>query len=290
MPIVVTGASGFIGRHAVPAFRRASPQVRAYVRRPETAGPLRGLGAVVAVGWIDDVDNLTAVMSGAHTVCHLVGNANLPAEALDEVNVGSTVAVLKAAETAGVRRFMFVSCAGASVDSENPFLKSKGLAEAALAGSNMETFILRCAPVYGPEPPTGSDPLHRGSGGFPRELLESIGDRRLAPVYVGDVAEILAAADDRASRISGTWSLEGPDRVPARDLAGMVPHRRRRIGRPGRSPVRVGWLRRGVSEFALEALALGGVSDAPDAAAEFGIRRTTLRDGLARPLAAADGE
>ena len=103
MPVVVTGASGFIGRHAVAAFARTSPQVRAYVRRPETVEDLRRLGAKVAVGEITDVDQLSAVMSGAHTVCHLLPTTD------DEGEVRYLEPVVAAAEAAGVGRVVFVT-------------------------------------------------------------------------------------------------------------------------------------------------------------------------------------
>src|SRR5439155_24779265 len=103
MPVVVTGASGFIGRHAVAAFARTSPQVRAYIRRPEPAEDLRRLGAMVAIGDITDVDQLSAVMSGAHTVCHLVGGLDQIDEAAYlRSNLGSAKAVLEAAREAGI--------------------------------------------------------------------------------------------------------------------------------------------------------------------------------------------
>ena len=45
MPVVVTGASGLIGVAAVTAFSRRSPEVRAYVRRPEATEEARASGA-----------------------------------------------------------------------------------------------------------------------------------------------------------------------------------------------------------------------------------------------------
>ena len=80
------------------AFSRTSPEVRGYVRRPEAADALRELGAKVAVGDIEDVETLTTVMAGAHTVCHLVGGLDLPDDqAYERSNVGSVRSVLEAA-------------------------------------------------------------------------------------------------------------------------------------------------------------------------------------------------
>src|SRR5207249_4483479 len=54
------------------------------------------------------------------------------------------------------------------------------------------------------------------------------GAQVLAPVYVDDVAAILAAADDRGQTVSGTWGLEGPDRVGADEPADLLAGRHRR--------------------------------------------------------------
>src|SRR5438552_6339023 len=112
MPVVVTGAAGLIGRHAVRAFLATSPQVRAYIRHREAAEGLRADGAKVAVGRIDDAATLSTVMAGAHTVCHLVGGLEGPDPERDVA--GSVRPVLAAAEGSGIRRFLYLSYPGAS--------------------------------------------------------------------------------------------------------------------------------------------------------------------------------
>src|SRR5204863_8976188 len=139
MPVVVTGGSGLVGRAAIRAFGGRSPEVRAYVRRQGAAGPLRELGAKVAVGDIDDVDTLAIVMRGAHTVCHLVGGLDLPDEgAYERSNVVSVRAALEAAAAAKVVRFLFVSYPGASPAAPNAYLRAKGRAEEAVGGSGLQ--------------------------------------------------------------------------------------------------------------------------------------------------------
>src|SRR5437588_9275152 len=138
MPVVVTGASGLIGRMALRAFSARSPEVRAYVRRANAADTLRQLGAKVAVGTMDDVDTLAVVMKGAHTVCHLVGGLDLPDDrAYERANLGSVLAALEASERAKISRFLFVSYPGASAGAGNVYLRFKGMAEEAIAASGI---------------------------------------------------------------------------------------------------------------------------------------------------------
>lgn len=285
MPVVVTGASGLIGRAAVRAFARTSPEVRAYVRRPDATEELRALGAKVAVGAIDDDETLAVVMRGAHTVCHLVGGLDLPDEATyRRDNVGSIEAVVRAADRAKVVRVLFLSYPGAAPGAANAYLRAKGMAEAVVTESGIEHAVVRCTHVYGP----GSDWLEQTrklARGWPAMVLGP-GTQVLAPVHVDDVAAVLAAADDRSQRTSGTWALEGPDRVSADELADILAGRhRRKLHVSGATAQRLARLTgKRVSLTALEVLAGDSVADGPDAAAEFGVARTPLREGLERAL------
>jgi uncharacterized protein YbjT (DUF2867 family) len=283
VPVIVTGASGLIGREAVEAFASASPQVRAYVRRPEAAEALRALGAKAAVGSIEDWGKLETVMAGAHTVCHLVGGLipRLP-EDYEHAIVGSLRSVIEAAGRAGVERLLYVSYPGASPDAANPYIRAKGQAEELIRGSGLEHVIVRSTLVYGRAGPWLSLAT-RLARRHPTLVIGS-GRQLLAPVYVGDVAAVLARADDRDRVESGAWGLEGPDRVTADDLADLLAGRRgRKVHLSPRAASRASrWSGPTVPRAALEVMAGDSLADAPDASAEFGVRPRSLREGLAR--------
>jgi uncharacterized protein YbjT (DUF2867 family) len=114
MTVMVTGASGPLGHALIPRLLERD-EVRAAVRRPEAAAPLRAMGAKVTVGRLDDADALAEVLRRVYTVIHLVGGANQPDDdALLAANHGSVVTALAAAREAEVRRFVLVSVPGAS--------------------------------------------------------------------------------------------------------------------------------------------------------------------------------
>ena len=71
MTVLVSGASGPIGHALVPLLVRKD-EVRAAVRHPDAAEPLRALGAKVTVGRLDDADALAEVLRRVYTVIHLV--------------------------------------------------------------------------------------------------------------------------------------------------------------------------------------------------------------------------
>lgn len=281
MPVVVTGASGLVGRALVPTLAAAGHEVRAVVRRREAAPSLRDAGAKVAVGDLGDPSLLETVLGDAHTVCHLVGGLDLPAGAHEAVNLEPLLSVLEAARPAGLARVLFLSYPGASPASGNAYLRAKGMAEEEVRGSGLQHVIVRSTHVYGP----GSAWLAEIVAGARRPLAATVlgpGTQRMAPVFVEDVARVLAAADDRATPVQGTFGLQGPDVITADELVDLVAGRRRRKIHlsPGAARRAARLTGRRVSSTAVEVMAADSLADGPDAAREFGLVPRSLAEGL----------
>jgi uncharacterized protein YbjT (DUF2867 family) len=220
--ILVTGAGGLIGRSAVAALlRQGVEHVRAVVRDPAQVGDLRRLGAKVALLDAADPDGLRAAMEGVFTACSLTGGLwTRPGEDPYAAVADPARVFLAAAGAAGVRRV--VVCSPAAVGSPaaveaNPHLAAKAEVERMVAGSGLEHAILRCAHVLGPggrlvELLAGRDPGTGGRAGGTPVPVPGDGRQLVAPVWVGDVAAAVAAADD-AVELAATWALAGPDEV-----------------------------------------------------------------------------
>ena len=286
MTVTVVGASGVIGRAAVAELARRDPGVRALVRRRDAADALRDLGAKVAVGAVEDEGVLEAVLTGAFTVVHLVGGVNEPDhEAYTRSSLESVQQTVSAAASAGVRRFILLSHPGASSGSVNPYLRAKGRAEEVVRASGLEHAIIRSSPAYG----LGGIWFTAFVEAATQEPAEVVGSGRqpLAPVLADDVGRMLAAVDDQAEAVAGTWGLDGPDLVTADEFAVLVRG-------DGVSPIRhldsreaadrlSELLGRSISATACEVFSMGGTasgSDVPDAAAAFGVEPTALVPGL----------
>jgi uncharacterized protein YbjT (DUF2867 family) len=288
MTVLVTGASGVVGHAAVRALL-ARDEVRAQVRRPEAAQPLRSLGAKVAVRELDTVDALAELLPRCHTLVHLVGGPDQPdASTLFQANHGSVLTAIDAARSAGTRRIAIVSVPGADPNAQHPFRRAKGLAEEALRGWDGEYAIVRSVNVYGlgglwftvmvdgvlAEPPFVVGP----------------GDQELAPVYADDLGAVLAAIDDHPGELTGTWGLEGPDVVTADAFCSIL----RDDDEPplhadgqAAAAILTRLLDRPVDAVTASFFAESSRADAPDAGAAFGVSKTRLRDGLRRTLAAS---
>lgn len=268
MPVLVTGATGFIGRALVPRLVAEGGQVRAYVRRD--APDLRALGCKVAVGEADDEGRLESALEQVHTLVHLVGSL-LPERGVtyDWLNRETTEVAVRAARNAGVRRVVCLSFPGADPSSPNDYLAAKGRAEQAVRESGLEHVIFRCSPVVGP-----GDLLARYLGRFRRAPLVPVpgsGRQRLNPVAVGDVGEALARADARGTELRDTWDLGGPDVVTFDELVDLAIGRKRKVH-----------LRRppGLSAVLAEVYGGDAMADPARAVARFGLALMPLREAL----------
>ena len=288
MTVMVTGASGVVGRAVVKALL-ARDEVRATVRRADAAADLRALGAKVAVQAGHQADELAEILPRCHTLIHLVGGVRQPdPDALFWANHGSVLVAIDAARQAGTRRLALLSIPGADPEHEHPFLRAKGMAEEAIAGSGLEYAIVRSTHVYG----LGGlwfTATVQGAVSAPPFVCGS-GIQDLAPVYAEDVGALVAAIDNHAQPLAGTWGLEGPDALSADALTAVLraddeppTHADGQAGAAALTKL----LETPVDALTASFFAMSNRADAPDAAAAFDVRRTPLLVGLRATTAAA---
>jgi UDP-glucose 4-epimerase len=134
--VLVTGASGFVGRHLGPAMARAGWFVRNAVRRPSGATNEVVVGSVgPSTDWRDALAGVDAVVHLAARVHHQ--HEEHAVELYRSVNIEGTLRLARAAAAAGVSQFIFVSTVlvhGRSNDGRAPFRESDILSPAASMG------------------------------------------------------------------------------------------------------------------------------------------------------------
>ena len=164
--VLVTGASGFIGRALVPALVTAGYDVRAAVRR--IPAPFAPPVEIAIHGDLDASVDWRPLLANADFVIHIAGIAHTgpgiaPAQ-YDRVNHLATAALAEAARAAGIKRVVFVSTIRAQTGPRSehilteaneprptdPYGRSKLAAEFALARSGADFTVLRPALIYGP--------------------------------------------------------------------------------------------------------------------------------------------
>ncbi|WP_237480137.1 complex I NDUFA9 subunit family protein [Lichenibacterium dinghuense] len=220
--VTVFGASGFLGRHVVRALARAGFRVMAGSRRPELANYLQPLGRV---GQVQPVQanvrypaSLAAALRHAEVAVNLVGVLTEGgSQSFEAVHVDGARAMAEAARAAGVRRFVQVSAIGADLESDAVYSRSKARGEAAVREIYPDAVILRPSVVFGPE----DDFFNRFAAMArfaPALPLIGGGHTRFQPVFVGDVADAVAAAVEGRAEPGAVYELGGPGVKTFREL------------------------------------------------------------------------
>lgn len=186
MTIAVTGGTGFVGRTLIRLAVEQGHEVRALTRSPQPPQP----GVTWIDGALDRPDTLHALATGADAVIHVAGVVNAPdAAGFEAGNVGGTLAMVEAARTAGVERFVHVSSLSAREPQLSIYGASKAKAETIVQASGLDWTIVRPPWIYGPGDTDTLDMFKMARKGF--VLLPP--DGRISVIEVSDLARLLLA-------------------------------------------------------------------------------------------------
>ena len=238
MTAIVTGATGFIGRHLVDALAATGGDVRCLTRGAVPADPRPNVSYHQARYDHSDLGLPDAVLSGATAVYHLAGATRAVSFAdFTKANVRVTETLLRrvAALSPGAR-FVFVSsqaAAGPTRDAQHPRVESdpdapiEGYGKSKLAAERfvreqemLPWAIVRPTAVYGPG---DRDFLSifamakRGVAVFP-----GIRNAAINAIYIGDLIPGLVAAGTSPAAVGKTWFL-GDDTVhPWKEIYSVI--------------------------------------------------------------------
>jgi len=229
--IFVTGASGFVGRHLLPCLA-GYERVFCLSRKPPQISPHKN--AEWILGDLSDAALLATALRGVDAVVHLAAlTGKAKAAEYESVNVAGTRALVEAARTAGVPRFLHVSSVAVKFPDKSgyPYGQSKEAAEAVVRAGGVPYTIVRPAIILG-----AGSPVWKGVAPMLKlPVMPVFGDGRtpIQPIHVADLADFLCEILARNLFDGSLREFGGPEVLAFEELLQRA--REKRTGK--RAPV-----------------------------------------------------
>ena len=208
--ILVTGATGFIGRRLVPALVEEGHEVRAMTRRPEAYdGPGQPVG-----GNTDERDSLSAPLEGVEVAYYLVHSLDDADFERKDAQAARNFAA--AAAEQGVRQIIYMGGLGDD-GALSPHLRSRREVETLLGETGIPVTVLRAAIVV-------------GAGGISweitRQLVKNLpamvvpkwADTKTQPIALDDVVRYLVGVCGKDEALGEVFEIGGPDQLTYIDM------------------------------------------------------------------------
>lgn len=272
--ILLTGASGFIGRSLMRTLAEDGRPVRVYTGR------------------MNDPLQLREELAGVSTVYHLAGaEARGRPRILRHVDVDGTRRLVEESSRAAVQHLIMVSRLQADPNSLYPLLRAKGEAERVVRHSGIPYTIVRSATLFGLEDRFLNVIAGLAAFSWPFAWLPGRGEALFQPLWVEDLARCLALLPDRDDLRGETIGIAGEDRynyhklvqlvLEAADLQRIPLKLDLRLVRP-LARLSMGWWRRPpVTPFFMDRFSIPDVAPVDSILRTFGFRPARMVDHMA---------
>lgn len=228
MRILLTGASGFIGRHLARALTDAGHEVVCAQRNPPKHADRNRCSASLAVDlthehkrewWVPRLAGIDVVINAAGIL------RERGSQTFDMLHTQAPSDLFAACVTAGVQKVLQISALGADEKAASRYHLSKRAADEFLLSLPLPSVIVQPSLVYGP----GGTSAHLFNlmASLPLTPLPGHGDQAIQPIHVDDLAEAIVAALERADLEGKRIALVGPQPLTLRDF---LDHLRQAMG------------------------------------------------------------
>ncbi|HET7151871.1 MAG TPA: NAD(P)H-binding protein, partial [Candidatus Acidoferrum sp.] len=216
--VVITGAFSYTGKYATRLLLDRGYKIRTLTYHPERSHPFGDKVHVFPYNF-EYSERLTETLRGASTLINTYWVRFPRGAATFEAAVQNTRALIHAAKNAGVRRIVHVSIANPSLESELGYYKGKAQLEQAVLESGLAYTILRPTVIFGLE-----DILINNIAWFVRHFpvfaIPGDGRYRIRPIFVEDMARLMADAADREE--NSVIDAVGPETYTFEELVRQI--------------------------------------------------------------------
>jgi uncharacterized protein YbjT (DUF2867 family) len=295
MRILLTGASGLVGRSVTAGLQKAGHQVIAVTRSGSNGRQLDGRHSIALdIGRATTPETWLPFLQGVDAVVNCAGLLqDSPGNSVRAVHVDGIAALFAACEQARVRRVVHVSAIGVNREQPSTFSKTKLEGDQALMARDLDWVILRPSVIVG-RPAYGGSALFRGLAALPI-LPVMPGTGLLQIVQLDEVVQTIVffVRPEAPTRIA--LDLAGPERLSFTDvvlayrrwldrrkpsLLNLPPWANKFAFRMGDLLGMLGW-RPPIRSTAASEMTRGAVGDPAEWQRSTGIRSTSLGASLA---------
>jgi len=213
--ILITGATGYIGRHLVSRLVDQGERPRCLVRNTSRAASILPADKVELVeGDTTQPASLEAAVQGVDTIVHAAfitaDQKQSAGNSYEKTNVQGTSNLIKAAKNAGVTRIIEIGGLGTRPDKPGSYMQGRYLAEKMLKDSGLDWTIIQPSVLFGK-----NAPFIKGLSGLissaPVVPLIGGGKVLFQPIYVEDVVTVIVKTLEDPARTTGkTFTIGGP--------------------------------------------------------------------------------
>ncbi len=230
MTVLVTGASGFVGRHICAELVKVGHPVRGLVRQlPVRKNRVDGVEYVRGVDVADAVTLTPEMFAGVDAVIHLVGIIQenpRKGQTFQRVHVEGTRNVVDEALRAGFDgRFVYMSAIGSSLSSPSTYSQTKYQAERIVTGCKLPYTIFRPSLIIGPDGEFVAQMkdlvLHGGlasNAPFPFIPVPGSGFNLFQPIWIDDLVGCVTQALGRGDTINELYEVGGATQLSFNEL------------------------------------------------------------------------
>lgn len=244
--VLVAGATGYLGKFAVRAFKQRGYRVRALTRSEErlakpgpfTAPAVDEFSDEVFVGEITQPETLDGLMDGVDCVFSSIGiSRQRDGLSFEQIDHQANRLLIDLAKRAAVQKFVYVSLWGQEEIGHLEIVRAHEKAVAALVDSSIPYCVVRPSGYFS-DMGVLLDMAKKG-----RAFLVGEGTNRFNPIHGADLAEVCVDAMEGDEREVGAG---GPDTMTQREAAELAFEV---VGRPAKIVVLPLWLMRGGVKF-----------------------------------------
>jgi NADH dehydrogenase len=215
---VVTGAFGFSGKYITRRLLDAGRRVRTLTNSPNRKNPFGDAVEVQPLAFGDPA-KLADSLRGAKVLYNTYWVRFNHATFQHASAVENTLALFRAAKSAGVERIVHVSITNPSIDSPLEYFFGKARLERALIDTGISYTILRPAVLFGPEDILINN-IAWAVRKFPVVIIFGDGQYRLQPIHVDDFAKLVVAQGEKTE--NAVINAIGPETYTYRNLVRTI--------------------------------------------------------------------